>query len=154
MRYHIPDFDPTFGHPENPRNCPHCGQMYSRRGTLATPAFILLLIPSLGSEPRASEPSSTKVRTAAQIRPVPAGRGRDSAHPAIGPHSGPQAVTRGFPVPAGDWLPAGARWTVPACPTAAGKTHPLPVGWAGSCRDYCRSTSCRCCRCSWCAPPR
>ena len=40
--------------------------------------IILLLIPSPGSEPRASETSSTKARTVAQIRPVLAGRGRET----------------------------------------------------------------------------
>ena len=83
----------------------------------------------------------------------PAGRGRDSAPPAIGAHSGPQAVTRGFLALAGVSPLAGVPLPAPVCLSAVDRTHPPLAGWAGSCRDYCRSTSCRCCRCSWCAPP-
>ena len=51
------------------------GSLSALRGRFG---IILLLIPSPGSEPRASETSSTKARTAAQIRPVLAGRGRET----------------------------------------------------------------------------
>ena len=55
--------------------------------------FLLLFLSSLGNGPRASESSSTKVRTAPQIRPEPADRGRDSAPPAIGAHNGSHGQT-------------------------------------------------------------
>ena len=65
--------------------------------------IILLLILSPGSEPRASETSSTKARTAAPIRPVLAGRGREttsSQHRATqrptGGHEGFSCFCRSF----------------------------------------------------------
>ena len=78
----------------------------------------------------------------------------DSAPPSRRPHSGPQAVTRGFPARAGVSLHAGAPLPVPVCLSAVDRTYPLPVGWAGSCRDCCRSTSCRWHPCRRCVPPR
>ena len=56
-----------------------------------------------------------------------------SAPPVSGPHSGPQAVTRGFPAFAGVSLHAGAPRPVPAPPAGAGGTPLPPAGWGGWC---------------------
>ena len=49
---------------------------------------------------------------------------------------------------------AAAPLLCPQHPSAADKTDRWKTGWAGSCRDCCRSTSCRWHPCRWCGPPR
>ena len=51
--------------------------------------------------------------------------------PSIGPHSGPQVVTRGFPAFAGVSLHAGAPLPAPAPPAGWHSVHQLPLRWAG-----------------------
>ena len=122
-------------------------QLPALRAVVSEPApqkrrfFLLLFRSSLGSGPRASEPSSTKARTAAQIRPTPAGRGRDSATPVIGAHSPSQGQTGAvFPLsalrPAGraKWVRASARIAGhPAAPspTKSDRRSACPVRGAG-----------------------
>ena len=60
----------------------------------ATPAFILLFFSSSEKWPEDENPLSAVSGTAAQIRPVPAGRDRDSAPPAIEAHRGSHGQTR------------------------------------------------------------
>lgn len=87
--------------------------------------------------------SSAAARTAAQIRPETSGRGRDSAPPVIGPHSGPQAVTRGFPAPVGVLPPAGALWPTPVLPAGGRSAGRSPPGSDGGRRANFR------CACRW-----
>ena len=51
--------------------------------------------------------------------------------PSIGPHSGPQVVTRGFLAFAGVSLHAGAPLPAPAPPAGWHSVHQLPLRWAG-----------------------
>ena len=71
----------------------HCRSLSALRGDVVW--FFPLFLSSLGNGPRASDPFSTKARTAPQIRPTPARRDRDSAPPQRRAHSPSHGQTGG-----------------------------------------------------------
>src|SRR5699024_10689041 len=119
--------DPEKRQPPSPETARTAGGS-DRPGAIKAPGLSPAILSVLRKTPGRGESFSKERGTAAQIWPIPVGRGRDSAPPSRRPHSGPQAVTRGFPAPAGASPHADARQCFQACPAAVDRTHPLPVG--------------------------
>ena len=128
----------------NPLSRPALRGGVARPGVLATPG----LYPALKPTPRfssaahsfrcASSPAHDRCagswagfRHTAEIRRSPACGYTDASPASKRPHSGPQAVTRGFPALAGVSPPAGARRPVPVLPAGWHSGHRSPLRWAG-----------------------
>ena len=97
--------------------------------------------------------SSAEPSKAVKNRPVPTGRDRDSAPPAIGAHGGLQAVRRCFLTSVKVSLSSGVPHPLPDNSFLVDRTPLLPAGQGEWCSSCCRSTSYLCHPCSWCAPP-